>query len=102
MTRRGGIHQGTTSSRFIVSIARARPSRWRNESIGRSFLSPAGSNMTRRKSCPVRAVIEEALRGASLTTADLAAAGITNQRETTLLWIANRRAVHNALVSQDT
>ena len=33
-----------------------------------------------------QAVIAEALRGADLTVRDLAAIGITNQRETTLLW----------------
>ena len=45
----------------------------------------------------------EALAKASLTASDLAAIGITNQRETTVLW--NRRTgepVHHALVWQDT
>jgi glycerol kinase len=50
-----------------------------------------------------RAVIGEALAKASLTARDVAALGITNQRETTVLW--NRRTgepVHRALVWQDT
>ncbi len=47
-------------------------------------------------------MIDEALRGAGLTARDLAAVGITNQRETTLLWDrATGAAVHNALVWQD-
>jgi glycerol kinase len=51
----------------------------------------------------VRAVIEEALRDASLTVTDLAAVGITNQRETTVLWDRHTgRPMHNALVWQDT
>ncbi len=47
-------------------------------------------------------VIRQALRAARLKPADLAAIGITNQRETTLLW--DRRTgvpVHRAIVWQD-
>ena len=50
-----------------------------------------------------QAVISDALTQASLSARDIAALGITNQRETTVLW--NRRTgepVHNALVWQDT
>jgi glycerol kinase len=51
----------------------------------------------------VQTVITDALAQASLAAADLAAIGITNQRETTVLW--NRltgEPVHRALVWQDT
>lgn len=44
----------------------------------------------------------EALRKAGLTAADVAAVGITNQRETTIIW--NRKTgepIHNAIVWQD-
>ncbi|MCW2859835.1 MAG: glycerol kinase, partial [Actinoallomurus sp.] len=50
-----------------------------------------------------RSVIETALHGANLTAADLAALGITNQRETAVVW--NRRTgrpYYNAIVWQDT
>src|SRR5690349_3070126 len=50
-----------------------------------------------------RAVIEQGLDTAGLRTADLAALGLTNQRETTLAW--NRRTGRpygNAIVWQDT
>ncbi|MEO6080876.1 MAG: glycerol kinase GlpK [Steroidobacteraceae bacterium] len=50
-----------------------------------------------------QAVVADALTQASLTGRDVAALGITNQRETTVLW--NRRTgmpVHHALVWQDT
>ncbi len=53
--------------------------------------------------CNAQAVITAALSGAALTATSLAAIGITNQRETTLLW--NRRTgepIHRALVWQDT
>jgi glycerol kinase len=51
----------------------------------------------------VQAVTRAALDGAGLSRADLAAIGITNQRETTLLWdAATGEPVHNAIVWQDT
>src|SRR5438445_6069639 len=44
----------------------------------------------------------EALAKASLTAADIAAVGITNQRETTLLWDRQTgEPIHNAIVWQD-
>ena len=49
------------------------------------------------------AVIEEALRSAGLNTGDLAAVGITNQRETTVLWDRETgKPLHHAIVWQDT
>ena len=48
------------------------------------------------------AVAREALHAAGLTAADIAAIGITNQRETALLWErSSGRPVHNAIVWQD-
>lgn len=49
------------------------------------------------------AVIGEALAAGGLSAADLAAVGVTNQRETTLAWNRHTgRPYHNALVWQDT
>jgi len=48
-------------------------------------------------------VVKEALTRAGLQGADLAAIGITNQRETTVAWSASTGApLHNAIVWQDT
>ena len=48
-------------------------------------------------------VAEQALSDAKVSAGDVAAIGITNQRETTVLWDRRTgRAVHNALVWQDT
>src|SRR5215510_6417259 len=50
-----------------------------------------------------RTVVEAGLNGAGLTAQDLAAIGVTNQRETSVVW--NRRTgrpYHNAIVWQDT
>jgi len=100
----GAIDQGTTSSRFIV--------------FDRAGNAVASAQREHRQIYPqpgwvehdpielrdnTVAVIAQALRDADLTPRDLAAAGITNQRETTLLWDrASGRPVHNALVWQDT
>lgn len=51
----------------------------------------------------VQAVVRDALAQASLTHADIAAFGITNQRETTVVWDrATGEPVYNAIVWQDT
>ena len=100
----GAIDQGTTSTRFIVFdrmgciIALAR------REHRQIFPQPGWVEHDPMEILDnTRAVIEEALRGASLTARDLAAVGITNQRETTVLWDrATGRPVHNALVWQDT
>jgi glycerol kinase len=51
------------------------------------------------------ATAREALASAGLVAKDIAAIGITNQRETTLLWERrsghDARAIHNAIVWQD-
>ena len=48
-------------------------------------------------------VIPGALAKASLSAGDIAAIGITNQRETTVVWDRSTgQAIHNALVRQDT
>lgn len=50
----------------------------------------------------VRAVVDEAVAAAGASAADVAAVGITNQRETTVLWDrATGEPVHNAIVWQD-
>ena len=99
----GAIDQGTTSSRFIV--------------FDRAGTAIASAQREHRQIFPepgwvehdpleirdnVLAVVEEALASAGLTARDLAAVGVTNQRETTVLWDrATGRPIHNALVWQD-
>ncbi|MGO1488849.1 MAG: glycerol kinase GlpK [Arachnia sp.] len=51
----------------------------------------------------VRSVVADVLSKASLNNSDLAAVGITNQRETTLVWDKTTgKPVYNAIVWQDT
>jgi glycerol kinase len=100
----GAIDQGTTSTRFMVFDRSGRIVASARREHRQIFPRPGWVEHDPDEIlAAVRAVIEEALRAASLTTVDLAAVGITNQRETTLLWDRRTgRPVHNALVWQDT
>ena len=98
------IDQGTTSTRAIVFDAAARPVASAQREHAQIF-PRAG----RVEHDPIeiwanaQEVIAHALRDAGLTAADVAAVGITNQRETAIVW--DRRTgqpIHNALVWQDT
>ena len=44
---------------------------------------------------------KDALKQAGLTASDIAGIGITNQRETVVLWDKSGKPVHNAVVWQD-
>lgn len=97
------LDQGTTSSRAmvvdeageVVSIAQ-RPFRqifprpgWVEHSPTEIWASQSG-------------VATEALAAADLTERDIAAIGITNQRETTIVWDRDTgEPIHNAIVWQD-
>ncbi|MEU7895779.1 glycerol kinase GlpK [Nonomuraea sp. NPDC049152] len=100
----GAVDQGTTSTRFMIfdhggnEIAR-------HQLEHEQILPRAGwvehnpTEIWER----TRAVIETAMNKANLVASDLAALGITNQRETTVVW--NRvtgRPYYNAIVWQDT
>ncbi|MBB3018691.1 glycerol kinase [Microvirga lupini] len=100
----GAIDQGTTSSRFIVfdkagSIV----------SVGQKEHEQIYPRPGDVEHDPLeiwhntQAVIQEALTKKGLSPRDLAAIGITNQRETTLIWDKRTgKPLHNALVWQDT
>ena len=100
----GAVDQGTTSTRFMIfdhSGNEVGKYQLEHEQI----LPQAGwvehnpTEIWER----TRAVIETGMRIAGLHAADLAALGITNQRETTVVW--NRktgRPYYNAIVWQDT
>ena len=100
----GAIDQGTTSSRFIV-FDRAGTTVAHAQREHRQIFPQPG--WVEHDPAEIRdnilIVIEQALREADLTPRDLAAVGVTNQRETTVLWDRTTgRPVHNALVWQDT
>jgi glycerol kinase len=100
----GAIDQGTTSTRFIVFDRSGRIvslSQRENEQIypKPGWVEHDPEEILRR----TQEVITEAIEQRSLRSTDLAAIGITNQRETTVVW--NRKTgkpLANALVWQDT
>ncbi|MDH6136511.1 glycerol kinase [Kitasatospora sp. MAA4] len=98
------IDQGTTSSRCIIFGADGRIVAVDQQEHSQIFPQPgwvehdAAEIWTR-----VQSVVRGALEKAGLTKDDIRAIGITNQRETTVLWDKNTgQPVHNALVWQDT
>ena len=83
----GAIDQGTTSTRFIVFDREAASSRWRSASMRRSIRNRVGSSTRLSRSCATRMQSSlTALAKAKLTARDIQAVGITNQRETTVMW----------------
>ncbi len=100
----GAIDQGTTSTRFIVfgrdgRIVASAQKEHAQYTPQPGWVEHDADEILRN----VMATAAEALARAGLAADALAAIGITNQRETTLLW--NRRTgrpLHRALVWQDT
>ncbi|MCW2864312.1 MAG: glpK, partial [Actinoallomurus sp.] len=100
----GAVDQGTTSTRFMI-FDHSGNEVGKHQLEHEQILPQAGwvehnpTEIWER----TRSVIETALHQANLTAADLAALGITNQRETAVVW--NRRTgrpYYNAIVWQDT
>ena len=98
------IDQGTTSSRCIIFDRDGRIVSVDQQEHRQIFPKPGWVEHDAAEIWfRVQSVIDGALAKANLTTSDTTALGITNQRETTLLWDrATGRPVHNAIVWQDT
>jgi glycerol kinase len=100
----GAIDQGTTSTRFIVFDDRTQVVA--QSQIEHTQIYPQAGWVEHDPTeiwRNTQTVMAGALRSAGLVAADLAAIGITNQRETTVVW--NRHSgvpVCNAIVWQDT
>jgi glycerol kinase len=100
----GAIDQGTTSTRFIVFDRTGRIVSVAQKEHEQIYPKPGWvehdpEEIWRR----TKEVISDAMQQRGFRPKDLAAIGITNQRETTILW--NRKtgqAVYNAIVWQDT
>jgi glycerol kinase len=97
------LDEGTTSARAIVFDGDGAPRAVAQREIRQIFPRPGWVEQDPRDiwECQ-RAVALEALARAGVTTRDVAAVGITNQRETTLVW--DRRTgepIANAIVWQD-
>ncbi|MCP3769169.1 glycerol kinase GlpK [Streptomyces sp. MAR25Y5] len=100
----GAVDQGTTSSRFMI-FDHAGNEVAKHQLEHRQILPRSGWV----EHDPVEiwertnTVIQNALRAGNLSATDLKAIGITNQRETTVVWDPrNGRPYYNAIVWQDT
>jgi glycerol kinase len=100
----GALDQGTTSTRFIVFDRGGRIVACEQREHQQIYPKPGWVEHDPREIWHrTQEVIAGALQQKSIKPSELAAVGITNQRETTILW--NRRTgepVHNAIVWQDT
>src|SRR5688572_18016056 len=98
------IDQGTTSSRCIVFDVDGAIVAVDQREHRQSFPRPGWVEHDPMEIWhQVQAVTTGALDRAGLSRADVAAIGITNQRETTILWdAATGEPVHPAIVWQDT
>ncbi len=98
------IDQGTTSSRCIVFDQAGAIAAIDQREHRQIFPRPG---WVEHDALEIWANVEASVRGAlgklEIGPADLAAVGITNQRETTLVWNqATGQPIHNAIVWQDT
>jgi len=100
----GAIDQGTTSTRFMIFDHEGNEVA-RHQLEHEQFLPQAGwvehdPAEIWERTCEV---VETALKEAKLSHSDLVAVGITNQRETAVVWDKTTgRAYSNAIVWQDT
>jgi glycerol kinase len=97
------LDQGTTSSRTIVFDHAGRAVASAQAEFRQIFPQPGWVEHDPAEIWASQAgVLHAALAKAGIGARDLAAIGITNQRETTVLWErATGRPVHNAIVWQD-
>jgi glycerol kinase len=97
------LDQGTTSSRAIVFDRRGRPRATARQEFFQHYPQPGWVEHDPADLWETsRLTALAALAQANLTGRDLAAIGLTNQRETTLLWERRTgRPLHRAIVWQD-
>ena len=97
------LDQGTTSSRAIIFDHAGAIKAVAQKEFTQFFPQPAWVEHDANEIWATQAgVMAEVLNGASLTWKDIAAIGITNQRETTVVWDRKSgQPIHKAIVWQD-
>ncbi|MCK9192294.1 MAG: FGGY family carbohydrate kinase, partial [Nevskia sp.] len=97
------IDQGTTSSRAILFDRSGNVLGRAQRELPQSFPQPGWvEHDAERIWQDVRACVSQVLAEQGLSARDITALGITNQRETTVLWErASGRPLHPAIVWQD-
>ena len=103
MTHILAIDQGTTSSRAIIFDAGLRPVASAQEEFPQHYPHPGWVEHDPADLwASVAATARGAIEKAGISARDIAAIGITNQRETTLIWDrVTGQPIHKALVWQD-
>jgi glycerol kinase len=103
MTHILAIDQGTTSSRAILFDTSLRPVKIAQAEFKQHY--PASGHVEHDPEeiwKTTYTTAQEALAQAGIMAKDVAAIGITNQRETTVVWDRSTgKAIHNAIVWQD-
>mgnify|MGYP000064837852 CR=1 FL=1 len=99
----GAIDQGTTGTRFLVFDRDASVVASAYETHEQQYPEPGWVEHDPSELwANTKHVVESALADAGIAPGDLAAIGVTNQRETTVLWDAETgEPVHDAIVWQD-
>ena len=97
------IDQGTTSTRAIVFDAALTPVASAQIELPQLYPEPGWVEHDPEEIWAATvATVRDALAKARLAAADIAAIGITNQRETTVVWDRSTgKPIHNAIVWQD-
>jgi len=97
------IDQGTTSSRAILFDLEGKPAAISQQEFTQIYPQPGWTEHDPLEIlASVNATIEDAMKKVSASAADVAAIGITNQRETTVAWDRETgKPLHNALVWLD-
>ncbi|HTX37040.1 MAG TPA: glycerol kinase GlpK [Bryobacteraceae bacterium] len=100
----GAIDQGTTSTRFMVFDRKGKVAASAQREHQQIYPAPGWVEHDPEEIwLRTQEVVREAMAQADLRPGDLAAIGITNQRETSVIWDrASGRPACNALVWQDT
>jgi glycerol kinase len=100
----GAIDQGTTSTRFMVFDADGRMVSVAQKEHQQIYPKPGWVEHDPAEIIHnTNEVAAEALRSGGISAGELAAVGITNQRETTVIWDKKTgKAIANAIVWQDT
>jgi glycerol kinase len=97
------IDQGTTSTRTILFGADGRPRASAQQELPQIYPRPGWVEHDAEEIWRATlATLREGVARAGARVADIAGIGITNQRETTVIWDrATGRPIHNAIVWQD-
>ncbi len=100
----GAIDQGTTSTRFMIFDHAGKVVAVDQKEHEQIFPKPGWVEHDPLEIMErTHEVIAGALKKAGISGNDLAAVGVTNQRETTIVWErSSGKPIHNALVWQDT